>query len=125
MAKEINLVPDIKAEMIKTLKLRNLIFFVCIVASIAAVAAVVILGSIMGGQQLVMEDRKNTINELSNKLNADTDLSKYLTIQSQLDQLSEIDHEAPVNRGDREHEQHSQSAQHRRQREPQEGYDEL
>lgn len=91
MAKEINLVPDIKAEMIKTLKLRNLIFFVCIAASVVAVAVVIILGSIMGGQQLVMENRKNTINELSNKLNADTELGKYLTIQSQLDQLSEIE----------------------------------
>ena len=31
MAREINLVPDIKDEMIKTLKMRNLIFFICII----------------------------------------------------------------------------------------------
>ena len=31
MAREINLVPDVKGEMIKALKLRNFIFFLCIV----------------------------------------------------------------------------------------------
>ena len=41
MAREINLVPDIKGEMIKTLKLRNFIFFLCIVVASASVAVTV------------------------------------------------------------------------------------
>ena len=44
MAREINLVPDIKGEMIKTLKLRNLIFFLCIVVALASVVVVLITG---------------------------------------------------------------------------------
>ena len=50
MAREINLVPDIKNEMIKALKMRNLIFFICIVSVIVSLGIVAILGAIVGGQ---------------------------------------------------------------------------
>ena len=40
MAREINLVPDVKNEMIKTLKLRNLIFFICIVVVAGSLGAI-------------------------------------------------------------------------------------
>ena len=36
MAREINLVPDVKGEMIKALKLRNFIFFLCIIVVAAS-----------------------------------------------------------------------------------------
>ncbi len=84
MAREINLVPDIKDEMNKTLKLRNLIFFICIAISIAGVSLSVIIGLIMGGQSLALNSKKNTLDNLSNKLSSFTDLSEYLTIKDQV-----------------------------------------
>ena len=48
--REINLVPDVKDEMIKALKLRNFTFFVCIVVASISVALIVIFASIAGGQ---------------------------------------------------------------------------
>lgn len=54
MAREINLVPDIKNEMILALKLRNLIFFLCIVVGAAGAGVALFFGIILGGQQLVV-----------------------------------------------------------------------
>lgn len=90
MAREINLVPDIKNEMIKTLKLRNYIFFGCIVVAIASIASVVIFGIIAGGQKIAINNRQNTITKLSEKLNSYSDLNDFLTIKNQLDGISNI-----------------------------------
>ena len=88
MAHEINLVPDIKNEMIKTLKLRNYIFFGCIVVAIASIALTIIFGLIMGGQRIAVENKKSTLETLSAKLNSYTDLNDFLTIKNQ---LSDVD----------------------------------
>ena len=88
--REINLVPDIKDEMIKTLKLRNLIFFLCIVVAIASAAVTVLTGLVMGGQQIALSSKQATIDKLSNKLNSYSDLSDFLTIKDQLDDISTL-----------------------------------
>lgn len=90
MAREINLVPDIKGEMIKTLKLRNFIFFLCIIVTVASASVAVIFGLIMGGQQLALDSKQTTLNNLSAKLNSYSDLSDFLTIKDQLGDISTI-----------------------------------
>lgn len=90
MAREINLVPDIKDEMIKTLKIRNYIFFACIVIAIASVAVTTVVGLIAGAQELARDGKKDTINNLSAKLNSYTDLNDSLTVRDQLGNLESI-----------------------------------
>ena len=90
MAREINLVPDIKNEMIKALKLRNFIFFLCIIVAAASVGVTVVTGLIMGGQQLALTSKQTTINNLSNKLNSYTDLNDFLTIKDQLGNIATL-----------------------------------
>ena len=90
MAREINLVPDIKGEMIKALKLRNLIFFICIVVASASILITVIFGLVMGGQQLALDSKKTTLDNLSTKLNSYSDLDDFLTIKDQLGNLSTL-----------------------------------
>ena len=90
MAHEINLVPDIKDEMIKTLKLRNFIFFLCIVVAASSVAVTFIVGLIMGGQQLALTSKQNTLDNLSAKLNSYSDLSDFLTFKDQLGNISTL-----------------------------------
>ena len=90
MAREINLVPDIKNEMIKTLKLRNMIFFICIIVAAASVGATLIFGLIAGGQQIALNGKKETINNLSSKLSSFSDLNDYLTIKDQLGNISTL-----------------------------------
>ncbi len=88
--REINLVPDIKNEMIKTLKLRNLIFFICIVVASASIGITLIFGLTAGGQQIAISNKKNSIDALSEKLNSYSDLSDFLTIKDQIDGISTI-----------------------------------
>lgn len=90
MAREINLVPDIKNEMIQALKLRNLIFFICIVIALSSVVATLIFASIAGGQQAIVNGKNNTIDNLTSKITEYSDLSDFLTVKDQLGNLSEI-----------------------------------
>jgi len=86
--REINLVPDIKNEMIKTLKLRNFIFFLCIVVASGSVGVTFVFGAIVGGQGIAIDSKTDAINALSNKLGSYSDLSEFLTIK---DQVGNID----------------------------------
>ena len=88
--KEINLVPDIKEEMIKALKLRNLTFFLCIVVASVSLGLGAIFASIAGGQQAAVDGKKDMINNLSSKITEYSDLTEYLTIRDQLGNLSLI-----------------------------------
>lgn len=90
MAREINLVPDIKGEMIKTLKLRNFIFFLCIVVAAVSVGITVVVGLVMGGQQIAIEGKQSTIKSLSSKLKSYSDLDDFLTIKDQLGNISTL-----------------------------------
>lgn len=96
MAREINLVPDVKNEMIKTLKLRNFIFFLCVVVTAASIGTVLILSLIAGGQQLAIDSKNKTIDNLSNKLHSYSDLDDFLTIKDQLSNLSSISNNKKV-----------------------------
>lgn len=90
MSLEINLVPDIKGEMIKALKIRNFILFLCIVVASASVGVVLIFATIAGGQQAAVDGKQATIKSLSSKIGEYSDLSKFLTIRDQLGNLSSI-----------------------------------
>ena len=90
MAREINLVPDVKGEMIKALKLRNLIFFLSAVVAAASVGVTVVVGLIMGGQQLALTSKQDTIKNLSDKLNSYADLNDFLTIKDQLGSINTL-----------------------------------
>ncbi len=88
--KEINLVPDIKNDFIKTLKFRNLVFFICIVVAISSTVVMLIFLSIAGGQQGFITAKQNTIDALQKKIEEYSDLSDFLTIRDQLSNIAEI-----------------------------------
>lgn len=90
MAKEINLVPDIKDEFIKALKFRNFVFFLCIVVSASSLIVMLIFLSIAGGQQGFINAKQNTIDALQKKIADYSDLSDFLTIRDQLKNISTI-----------------------------------
>ena len=93
---EVNLVPDVKLEMIKLQKIRNLVFFICIVVSIASVSALAVFGGIKGTQDLLISGQEGHIKNLSDKVTSYKELPDFLTIQDQLKKLSEINKKRPV-----------------------------
>lgn len=93
---EINLVPDVKLEMIKAQKVRNLVLFICIVVSAVAVGVVMLLLTVIGGQNVIMGVQDGHIKKMSEKINGYDGLSEFLTIQDQLGKLSKIDENRKV-----------------------------
>lgn len=87
---EINLVPAVKAEMIRSQKIRNLVLFICIVVSAVAIGVVLVLFGIKSGQDIAMGNQDAKIANLSEKLLGYDELTDLVSIQGQLDKLSEV-----------------------------------
>ena len=90
MAKEINLVPDIKNEFIKALKFRNFVFFLSGIVAAGSMIIILIFLTIAGGQQGFINAKQNTIDALEQKISEYNDLSDFLTIRDQLGNIATI-----------------------------------
>ena len=90
MAREINLVPDIKNEFIKTLKFRNLVFFICIIVASGSLITILVSLSIAGGQQGFIDAKQRTIDAMEQKITDYKDLDKFLTVRDQLSNVTAI-----------------------------------
>lgn len=87
---EVNLVPEIKLQMIKAQKIRNLVLFVCIVVSAAAIGSVLVLFGIKSGQDIAMANQDGKLKVLSEKMTGYSELGDLVAIQGQLTALSDI-----------------------------------
>ncbi len=88
---EINLIPDVKQELLKAQRARAVVISISIVSGIVAVAAVAILAVYVFGVQTVRSAlADDTITKGADKLGQVEDLSKILTIQNQLKLISEL-----------------------------------
>lgn len=87
---EINLVPEVKLQMIKAQKMRNLVLFICIVVSAVSVGVVAVLFSIKSGQDIAMTVQDNRLNKMSVKLAEYDELGNLVAIQSQLEKMGEL-----------------------------------
>ncbi len=90
---QLNLLPDIKKQLLHAQMQRNLVISICIVASIAAGSVILILGGIMGGQAIQKDSLTKGIQgkyaEIKKKQSNDQ-LDEYLTIQNQLSKISTL-----------------------------------
>lgn len=87
---EINLVPAVKTQLIRTQKIRNHVLFACIVVSCVALGVVLVLFSIKSGQDIAMSRQDKRLENLSGKLNSYSELDDLLTIQNQLSRYNDI-----------------------------------
>lgn len=88
---EINLVPDIKQQLLSAQRVRNSVISISVVAALAGAACVIVLSLYVFGVQTVrgvLAD--NSIKDNSQKLLNIQDIGKTLTIQNQLAQISTI-----------------------------------
>lgn len=88
---EINLVPDVKQELLKAQRVRSAVISVAIFVAIVAIGLVVLLGVwVFGVQAARGAISDNTIKDQSQKLMNVPDISNTLTIQNQLSLLSQL-----------------------------------
>lgn len=93
---EINLVPDVKQELIRAQRVRSAVISLAVVIGIGAIAVVVLLLMYLGVQQGRSYFTEQTITSESKKLSQVEDVSNVLTLQNQLAQLSSIHDEKHI-----------------------------
>lgn len=93
---EVNLVPDVKIQMIKAQKMRNLVLFICIVVAAVSVGVVVVLFGIKSGQDIAMANQDSRLEKMSVKMNDYAEIEDLVTIQRQLEKISELSGDKPV-----------------------------
>jgi hypothetical protein len=94
---EINLIPDVKQELIRAERVRSVVITSSILISIASVGIVALLAGYVFGVQTVrgaIDD--DAIKKGAAELASVEDLSKILTIQNQLDKIGEIDDQKKI-----------------------------
>lgn len=88
---ELNLVPDVKQELLKAQRVRTAVISITIVIGLAAVGVVVLLALYLFGVQTVRSTlADNAIKSKTSELQKTDDLTNILTIQNQLNKLSEM-----------------------------------
>lgn len=93
---EVSLVPEVKRNMIKAMKFRNVMLFVCIVLASIAGGTILIMVSIWGGQNVTMSGQDARLKSMSDKINNYSSLSEFLTIQDQLGNIAQINENKKV-----------------------------
>ena len=87
---EINLVPDLKAEILKTQRIRNIVFIVCVLTMIAIGVFVISLFSVKVVQDVQINDQTERLKKMSSIITNYEDLNEFLTIQNQLNNIDKI-----------------------------------
>lgn len=94
---EINLIPDVKRELLRAQTQRNFVISVAIIAAVAAGAAAVLMAAyVYGAQALLMKSANDTIDREYSALSSVEDLDKMLTIQNQLTTVSSLNHDKRI-----------------------------
>ena len=86
---EINLLPSVKRELLKTRVMRNRVISISFLVGGASIAAVVVLALILGSQIAAEAVQNGVIKDRNDKLMAVEDLNKVVTIQHQLTKINE------------------------------------
>ena len=86
---EINLLPNLKRELLKTRAMRNRVISISFLVGGASIAAVVVLALILGSQIAAEAVQSGVIKDRNDKLMAVEDLNKVVTIQHQLTKINE------------------------------------
>ena len=87
---EINLIPDVKRELLHTRMMRNAVISLSVIIGIVAIGVVVVLGLVFGGQLAAEAIQESAIKDKSKELMSVEDLDKTVTIQHQLERIAEL-----------------------------------
>lgn len=84
---QINLVPDVKLELIRAQRVRSLVVSACIIGMIASAGVVALLGVVYGGQRWREVQASNEIKKQDKKFRELKDVNQLVTIQNQLQSI--------------------------------------
>lgn len=94
---QINLLPDIKQELIKAQRVRNYVISLSIIVGLASVGIAALLGLLVGVQMARDSFADSQIDSEYEKLSSTPDATKIVTIQNQLSQISTLQNTRSMN----------------------------
>lgn len=94
---ELNLLPDVKMQYVRSRRMKHTIVLICLLASAAAIFVLVVMFLVVNvAQKTHLSNVNKDIDTNTKKLQSITDLDKILTIQNQLNSLPELHDSKPV-----------------------------
>lgn len=93
---ELNLLPDVKQELVKASRIQRIIIVVSLLASAAAIALVITLFSLSQIQKKHINDLNKDIASKTAQIQKDSQLKKILTVQNQLNSLTALHSSKPA-----------------------------
>lgn len=93
---QINLIPDVKLEMLRSQQIRNVAVSIAVFAAIIAGGAVVALGLVYGGQIGLQAKYKADIKKEYSQLSQTKDINNALTVQGQLEKISDLNNDRSI-----------------------------
>jgi hypothetical protein len=93
---EINLIPDVKQELIKAERVRAGVISTTILVGIISVSVIVVLAVLIGGQAIAGNLADDAIKKQNTELQGKPDLNNTLTIQNQLTKLTQMHADKPI-----------------------------
>lgn len=87
---QMNLLPDVKLEYIKAQRTRQMAVTIASIVTIVSIAILVLLLAANGLQKKHLNDLSKDINTESSKLKSEPDINRILTVQNQLESLTQL-----------------------------------
>lgn len=98
MAIQLNLLPDVKAQYIKSERTRRTAIVISLIVIVASFGLVALMASVVyGAQKIALASSNKKIDQLSKELKSTKDIEKMLTVQSQLGSLDSLHNGKTVN----------------------------
>jgi hypothetical protein len=93
---QLNLLPDVKIEFLRSMRNKRLVIGISSLVAVASIAILIVLGSIVYGfQKKNLSDLNKDITAYNTQLKNTKDLDKVLTIQNQLKSLTGLHEDKP------------------------------
>jgi len=96
MTTQLNLLPDVKMDYIKAQRTRRMAITISVLVSAAAIALLVLLIGAEGLQKKHLSDLSRDISNDSSKLQQKPNITKILTVQNQLESLTNLHNTKPA-----------------------------
>ena len=94
---EINLIPDVKRELLRIRMMRNAVISMSILVGIVSIAIVVFCAVVLGGQLAFELKQDSDIKSKYGELSQISDLDKTVTLQQQLGQIDRLHNDKKIN----------------------------
>lgn len=92
---QINLIPDVKRDLLRANAMRNWVIFLSIVVGVASIVVIVLVAGILGAQSITSEIQKKEIKDRFQELSNIQDVNETIIVQNQLSEISNLRNSAP------------------------------